>query len=375
MSAEKFIAHFGVKPEHQVFSPGRVNLIGEHIDYCGGLVMPMAISRGTHGWIASAQEPVLEIYSERFNQTAELELKPGEPKGHWSDFAVGVISLLCDQYELSGLKMYVTDDIGAGGLSSSASFSLLLAHSLVWAAGGEIRFDSERLQLATICQQVEHDYVGVQCGIMDQASIALGGILSLNCNNLDYARINHLPVGYDIVVMDTCHARELAGSKYNERVAELSAIRDLIKGDLLGEDLCQLSSDQLPGLFPKIESSVLRRRLKHVVTENERVIGAKGALERDDVLGFGRLMNESHDSLQQDYEVTGHALELIVEASRSHSGSVGARMTGAGFGGCALALVKRSEVEAHNAHVAEVFERTTGVQPEVFAVTVGPAAG
>ena len=375
MSRTKFFSNCGVESQHHIFSPGRVNLIGEHIDYCGGLVMPMAINRGTHGWLARSDVDSLEIYSGRFNETVSLALEPSEAKGHWSDFAIGVISLLSQEHSLRGTKLCVSDDIGAGGLSSSASFSLLLAHSLLWAAGVKVETDAVRFQLAKLSQRVEHEFVGVQCGIMDQASIALGGILSLDCGNLHYDRIGSLPDDYQIVVMDTRHPRDLAGSKYNERVLELAAIREQINPILSGQELCDLRSTQLLETFAHIPDNTLQRRLRHVVTENERVLAAKDALDNVDIRAFGELMNASHDSLHSDYEVAGNALNEIVMASRSHPSSIGSRMTGAGFGGCALALVASTEVEAHNAHVVEIFESATGVKPQLFAVNAGPAAG
>ncbi len=222
MSSQKFKAVFNAEPEQVFFSPGRVNLIGEHIDYCGGLVMPMAISLGTYAWAKPIDTPELQIYSERFDELVSVELKVQSSKGHWSDFAIGVIALLMQEHRLEGLQLYVSDDIGAGGLSSSASFSLLLANSLLWRCGQRETDDFSQLRLAQLCQQVEHEFIGVQCGIMDQAAVALGGIVTLDCGNLEYERLSEIPLENKIVIMDTCHPRTLAGSKYNERVSEIS---------------------------------------------------------------------------------------------------------------------------------------------------------
>lgn len=374
MSADRFKEIFQSDYEERIFSPGRVNLIGEHIDYCGGLVMPMAINKGTSAWLRRIDSPELQIYSERFDELCTVPLKPGNARGHWTDFVVGVASLL-DLKSVCGAQIYLKDEIGGGGLSSSASFSLLIAHALYWVAEIPIESDQQRLELAKICQQVEHEYVGVQCGIMDQASIALGGILSLDCAELSFARLTNIPAEYAIVVMNTRHSRTLAGSKYNERVAEIKQIKKTLEVERPVSDLCEIDVSELDRLLPKLGEVHLEQRLRHVVTEQDRVIQAKSALQSGNYDLFGQLMNKSHDSLQQDYEVTGDALDLIVELSRSQAGCLGARMTGAGFGGCAIALVEANQIEAHNTFVKAQFAARTQTEPEVFAVKPSDATG
>ncbi|MFN3236561.1 MAG: galactokinase [Pseudomonadales bacterium] len=372
MSQLFFQEQFNQPPECKFFSPGRVNLIGEHIDYCGGQVLPMAISRGTTGFACRSEKAEVKIYSERFGEVAVVPLVGATARGHWSDFVVGILALLSKSIQLSGMKLLVTDDIGSGGLSSSASFSLLIARACLWAAGEDELADKDGLELAKICQQVEHDYIGVQCGIMDQASIALGGIVSLDCTTLKYQRINSLGDAHTIVVMDTRHPRDLAGSKYNERVGELARIKTILGQQAQirqVDNLCQYSVAELPELLGCLKEATLQRRLAHVVTENQRVAEAHDALQKADFVRFGELMNESHDSLHRDYEVTGEALSTIVTASREQPGCLGARMTGAGFGGCALALVASAQVSQHNSAVSSQFAMTTGVTPAIFPVT------
>lgn len=372
---KRFAEQFATSGEAEFFSPGRVNLIGEHIDYCGGLVLPMAINRGSRAIAAKNGDGVLRVYSERFDELREVPLQKGQPTEHWSDFVVGVVSLLVQQQELVGVDLYVTDDISAGGLSSSASFALLVSHVLLWAIGAEPIETRDKLQLAQLCQEVEHKFVGVNCGIMDQASIALGGVIMLDCADLTFKRVSVDFADFSLLVMDTQHERALAGSKYNERVGEIAQILDQI-GEPFGlKNLCDLELSSLDRALSKLKGANLRKRLRHVVTENERVILAGQALESQALERFGELMNQSHDSLHNDYEVTGDALNEIVTLSRIQTGCIGARMTGAGFGGCALALVLTSEVASHNAAVSKAFSAKTGRQPRIFSVTPERGAG
>ncbi len=375
MSQALFHGVFQSKPEQQFFAPGRINLIGEHIDYCGGLVMPMAIDRGTSAWAGHHDLPQLEIFSERFQERVTLDFTQTRPEGHWSDFARGVIAGLQSKYQLSGLRLYVSSNIEAGGLSSSASFSLIIAHALLWAAGVEVTSDQELLGLAKLCQSVEHDYIGVKCGIMDQASVALGGTLLLDCESLSYQRLPQLPQGYEFVVMDTAHPRTLASSGYNQRVEEVGELQKILTPYRPVKHLCEYSLAELPELLQQIMDKTLRKRLTHIVSEHARVEQARDALNERDVRRFGALMLESHVSLRDDYQVTGEALDLIVELSEAQKGCLGARMTGAGFGGCALALIESDSLARHNAFVSEKFEATTGIQPNLFSVAPMAAAG
>lgn len=372
---ESFRRRFGREGQAEFAAPGRVNLIGEHIDYCGGLVMPMAIDRGTRAVVARNDDGVLRVYSERFDALQEVPLQPGARTGEWTDFPIGVVSLLLRDYKLSGVDLYVSSDIGAGGLSSSASFSLLISNVLIWAAGYSANTTQQRLDLARLCQQVEHDFVGVNCGIMDQASIALGGIMMLDCGSLEFEPMPEDFGEHALIVMDTCHSRTLAGSKYNERVTELAEIKRQLSSAFTVEHLCDVTVAELDEACAMLSNETLQRRLRHVVSENDRVQQAAIALQGRDFVLLGELMNKSHNSLQQDYEVTGSALDTIVAISRAQMGSMGARMTGAGFGGCALALVKKSHLIDHNAAVAAEFAQKTGVVPNLFAVAPAKAAG
>lgn len=375
--SDAFVSHFLRAGEAEFFSPGRVNLIGEHIDYCGGLVLPMAINRGTRAVAAKNSDSVIRIYSERFNEQQVIPLQPGSGSAtdHWSDFVVGVVSLLLPHRALVGVDIYVTDDISAGGLSSSASFALLLTHVILWAADDLPADTPSRLKLARLCQKVEHQFIGVNCGIMDQASIALGGVVMLDCADLTFETVAVDFTDHTLLVMDTQHQRTLAGSKYNERVKEIAQISALLGQQYDINNLCDLSFEGLEGALLLLDDPVLRRRLTHVVSENDRVKRAVSSLREGDLITFGGLMDQSHLSLHEDYEVTGDALNTIVTLSRQQPGTLGARMTGAGFGGCALALVATSDVAAHNAAVANGFKKATGIVPNIFRVSPERAVG
>ena len=372
----RFRAVFSGEPSSRCFSPGRVNLIGEHIDYCGGDVLPMAIDRGTDCAYAANGSTLLRIHSMSFDETVELDLGAlPAARGHWSDYGAGVAAAL---ESARGVDIVVHGTIGGGGLSSSASFSMAIGYALLEAAGAAPETDAERLMLAQQCRAAENDFVGVSCGIMDQASIALGGIVRLDCDSLEFDRVEPGDMDTVWVVMDTRHPRTLAGSRYNERVGEIRSICD--QCDVPGgmASLCRVvDPDSLQGPggpFSGLDETLFRR-LRHLATEQTRVTEAARALAAGDAATLGLLMNASHASLKGDYEVTGEALDVIVGISQGFDGVYGARMTGAGFGGCAIALVAREAVRAHADHVRTAFERETGVAPEVFTVTAALGVG
>ena len=365
----KFKDKFNKTAGYSGFSPGRINLIGEHIDYCGGLVLPMTIDRGTYAVFAANDNDLVRVFSSRFDELIELPISDPamDQMPHWGQFVLGVMTLLGKNYRLSGFDIYVEDDIAAGGLSSSASFSLLIAGAALMAADQFVDTDAKRLQLALICQQVEHQFLNVQCGIMDQASVALGGVLELDCDSLQFKRIDADTGDYRIVVMDSGKQRTLASSKYNERVSELTSISKQL-GLFDKGKLCGIPFEELDVALKGLDEEVLKARLRHVVTENQRVKESCERLRHGDVAGFGELLNQSHRSLRDDYEVTGDELDALVAHSQAQPGVVGARMTGAGFGGCCLALVHKDEIEAHNHQVARAYKQTTGLEANFFAV-------
>ncbi len=360
---------FSRAPDYSLFSPGRVNLIGEHIDYCGGLVLPMAINRGTWAAFAKNDSGEVRVFSSRFGKLASFPLTPfPDRQNSFVDYVVGVARLLELPVGL-GLDLCVSDNIAAGGLSSSASISLAVAAAFQTIIGKSWEEESERLLLARLCQQAENQFVGVPCGIMDQASVALGGVIRLDCASLTWDRVEADFGDYAIVVMDTKQPRTLAASAYAERVREISVICTGLGGTYKPATLCSdLALAELDLVLPHV-APTLAPRLIHIVGEQARVVSAARALAATDLKQVGRLMTQSHASLRDNYCVTGPQLDLIVELSLRESGVLGARMTGAGFGGCAIALVHKDAVDEHNCAVAAGYESATGVTPALFEVS------
>lgn len=361
---------FGVAPERQVFAPGRINLIGEHIDYCGGDVLPMAINRGT--LVSFRANGTGKVRAVSDNDRAEISIdiaSPGARQGNWGDYLAGMVQIL---RPAQGIDLHVTGNIGGGGLSSSASLSVAVGYALALAGGDAPDDAAGLLDLAQAGRRSENEFVGLSCGIMDQASVALGGIIRLDCESLDFERIEPDDAGASFVVMDTRQPRALAGSKYNERVAELKAVCETFSQPVRFERLCRTLDERVLSESLLLDER-LYRRLRHVLTEQGRVVAACDALKASDLNRFGSLMNQSHDSLRDDYEVTGEALDTIVAIARDSEGVLGARMTGAGFGGCAIALVRGGAEATLAARVRKDYEARLGRAPEVFIVA--PDAG
>ncbi|MEX0941806.1 MAG: galactokinase [Pseudomonadales bacterium] len=367
-SVRAFSEAFGGSPDFRVFSPGRINLIGEHIDYCGGLVLPMAINRGTNLLFSLNNSSKVRIYSARFDEMREFDLADPDPlpTGCWIDYAIGIGSVLSAK---AGIDLVVTDDIRSGGLSSSASFTVAVGLAFLKAMDIDVRDNDARISLALAAQSAETSFVGVSCGAMDQVAVTIGGVVKLDCSDFSFetqaADFGH----YQIVVMDTGKTRSLAVSAYNERVTQLDSacrILGVTRSSLCRTVDIETLNESAHALTRR--SGVLFSRVRHVVTEYQRAQEAAEALSRGDMETLGRLMSASHESLAGDYEVSCGELDLIVRLSQQQPGVVGARMTGAGFGGSAIALVHRDEVERHNDTVARQYSARCGIQPELFRV-------
>ncbi len=355
----RFESTFGYQPEAMVRAPARVNLIGEHIDYCGGNVLPMAIGPGTCIWLKRSNQPDIRVYTERvsehFSVSSDIDCS-GTRYGDWRDYVIGMVSLLGDK--ASGCDLYVAQEIGSAGLSSSASFCLAL--------GKALSPDTSNTSLARVAQQVEHEYAGVKCGLMDQMAIAYGGVILLNCQEMTVSRFDGALADIEIVVMDTGVERTLAESAYNKRVAELGDIATALgASDITQLATCFESSDDLPAL--------LQRRYRHVKSENQRTLDAYQAILDEDWPLLGRLFNDSHRSLAADYEVSCEQLDLMVELARLQPGVFGARMTGGGFGGCAIAVAKKGSAREWMNPVAIEYQAKTGLAPSLY--TVNPVNG
>ena len=356
-----YTARFGQRPSHWIRAPGRVNLIGEHTDYNQGFVLPMAIARAI--WIVFAPGHAGRLVLRSLDFEAEVDLPlDGESHGGpaWAEYAKGITwAMRRAGLPVVGWQGVVAGDIPIGaGLSSSAAFELAAARAFALAA--DIPWDP--IAMAQLAQTAEHEWVGVHCGIMDQLVCACGRAghaLLLDCRSLEIRPLP-LPSGVAVAVLDTGTRRGLVNSAYNERRVQCEAAAAFFGRPALRDvSLAELQSAG-SALDP-----VLQRRARHVISENERTQQAGGALARGDAAEFGRLMDASHASLAHDYEVSSEALDRMVEAARRHPGCYGARMTGAGFAGCAVALVDAA-AEDFAAHVERDFHRVTGLTPSIF---------
>ena len=382
---QQFEHHFKAAPSFSVRSPGRINLIGEHIDYCGGLVMPMAIAQSTQGWYRFNGTSKIRIYSTRFETVTVFNphdvIQP--PRGTWEDYVQGILNLGAHRQIGRGFDLWVTSDLSAGGLSSSASFLGLLAlinHHALTGESVDLIDVSQRLTLALLCRQVENQFIGVPSGIMDPASVLIGGLVTLDCRTLQFNRLQPIPASHRLVIMDTGVPRTLAASGYAQRVAEISAIDAQIArvnptaAAKRYSGLATLTLDAAEATLSLLKSDVLKARARHIFSEQARVEQAALTLAQQDMEGLGRLMNDSHQSLKIDYEVSCPELDLITQLSRASGLALGSRMTGAGFGGCAISLVPVSHLEAHQALVANAYEQQTGIKPRLLVSEVADGA-
>ena len=379
----EFAARFGGEGDVRVyFAPGRVNLIGEHTDYNGGHVFPCALTIGTYAVVRKREDRVLRMYSMNFPEngviTSSLDELTYRAEDGWTNYVKGVIRAARERgYEADrGLDILYCGTIpNSSGLSSSASIEVLTGEVLRDLFG----FDYDGITNAKIGQLAENAFIGVNCGIMDQFAIAMGRkdrAIFLDTATLAY---EYAPIAMDgvrIVIMNTNHRRGLGESKYNERRAECEeALAELKAHGSAISSLGDLTEEQFESMADAIASPVRRRRARHAVYENRRTIRAVEALRNGDLEEFGRLMNESHKSLRDDYEVTGKELDTLAEAAWEVPGVIGARMTGAGFGGCAVCLVREDCVDTLIREVGETYEKTIGYPATFYVVEIGDGPG
>lgn len=359
------------------FAPGRVNLIGEHTDYNGGHVFPCALTIGTYAVARKRSDSKLRFYSMNFDQLgiieADLNHLEKRKEDDWANYPKGVIwTLQSKGYKIgSGLDILYYGNIpNASGLSSSASIEVLTGFVLKDLFG----LDFSLQELALMSQYAENHFIGVNCGIMDQFAIAMGkknNAIFLDTANLSY-EYAPLELGdAKIVIMNTNKKRGLGDSKYNERRSECeAALADLQKvADI--KTLGELTEEEFEAHKHAIANPIHAKRAKHAVYENQRTIKAVEALKNKDLIRFGQLMNASHTSLQYDYEVTGKELDTMVEAAWKQEGVIGARMTGAGFGGCAVSIVKEAWIEAFIKNVGEEYKKQIGYEASFYVVEIG----
>ncbi|MGL6170016.1 MAG: galactokinase [Fusobacteriaceae bacterium] len=363
------------------FSPGRVNLIGEHIDYNGGYVFPCALDFGTYAVVAKREDRKFRMYSLNFEKVGivefDLDLLENNPAHNWVNYPKGVLKMLLDMgYKIeTGLDILVFGNIPNGaGLSSSASLEVLMGTIL----RDEYNLEIDMIEIVKLSQKAENQFIGVNCGIMDQFAVGMGkkdNAMLLNCDTLEYKYAPLVLEGASIVISNTNKQRGLADSKYNERRTSCEdAVADLQEAGVEIKYLCELDIKQFDKVKDKIKSEESLTRARHAVTENMRVLDAVEKLNAGDLAGFGKLMNESHVSLKNDYEVTGIELDSLVEASWEAPGVIGARMTGAGFGGCTVALVKDECIDEFIEYVGKKYTETTKLKAHFYVAKVGDGA-
>jgi galactokinase len=371
---QEFSKTYNKEATRTYFSPGRVNLIGEHIDYNGGLVMPCAITFGTYLLVAPNNDNVFRFKSINFTNTAEIALQLNYTKQgtEWYNYPIGVITYIMQHgKELKGLDMLYYGDIPIGsGLSSSASIEVVTAFAL------NDLFNSgfTKLELVKLSKWVENSFIGLNSGIMDQFAVAFGEkdkALMLNCDTLEYKAVNINLNDYVLAIINTNKPRKLAESKYNERVQECKTALTALKQELDINNLCDITTQTFNKYSHLITNKVVLNRAQHVIAENDRVKLAAVALSNNNLQEFGRLMYASHDSLRDLYEVSGIELDAIVEYAKTDSSVVGARMTGAGFGGCAIALVKGDQFDNFSKTVTAYYTDKIGYAPSVYHSLIG----
>jgi len=358
-----FAQAFGREPQLYVAAPGRVNLIGEHTDYNDGFVLPAAIDRHALMAISPRADREVRLVAADFGSRSSFSLDEIEfdRVRRWSNYERGVAWALQEAgYTLSGLNVALSSDVPVGsGLSSSAAVEVAMAYA--FQVVGDLPLDG--VQRALLCQQAENDFVGMNCGIMDQFIVSLGQrghALLIDCRSLEYTPVP-LPGGCDVVICDTKKRRGLVDSEYNTRRQECERGASILGVRALRDATLQQLQEHRDDMDP-----VTFRRCRHVVSENERTLAAVSALRSGDLTRFGELMNASHRSLRDDYEVSCAELDAMVSAAWEQPGTLGSRMTGAGFGGCTVSLVRSADTVSFVQSVSASYTQATGIVPEIY---------
>lgn len=357
-----FQQQFGAPARHLFHSPGRVNLIGEHTDYNDGFVMPMAIDYGIWFAVTPRADSQVNIYSLEFDEACQFDLQNFiKGKMFWGEYVKGVAwALQQEGHALSGWDGYIVGNIPKGaGLSSSAALEVGIAK--IFTELGDLNITAA--QLALLSQKAENKWVGVNCGIMDQMIVAAGqqdNALLIDCRDLS-VKPGPLPKNASVVILDTATRRGLVDSAYNERRSQCEEAARFYQAKLLRD----VTEEQI--LSSNRPDALTWQRAKHVVLENARTVIANQLMAANDAKALGKKMYESHVSLRDDFEVSSDALNAIVEIAMQQPGCFGARMTGAGFGGCAVALVEQHQVAAFCNTVAQKYEQQTGLTPNIYA--------
>ncbi|GAK61183.1 galactokinase [Candidatus Vecturithrix granuli] len=366
---------FGGNPAMLVSAPGRVNLIGEHTDYNEGFVLPMAIDKQIAIGGTLREDTQVRVYSLNFEELAEFSLKSLVNEHSWSDYLKGVMhELIKAGYALKGFDAVIGGNVPRGaGLSSSAAIEVGTAFFL--AQLHDIDMPPE--QMAKLCQRAENQFVGVNCGIMDQFISRLGKqdhALFLDCRDLRYQQIPFQLEGYTVVICNSNVKRKLVDSAYNERRAQCEEGVRLLKihfpNIMALRDVSSTQLEEHAALLPPL----VYQRCRHVITENERVMEAVHVLQAGNLERFGALLNQSHDSLRDDYEVSCRELDILVEIARGIEGTLGSRMTGAGFGGCTVSLLNTAALDHFQTALLVEYAKRTGIQADIYTSTAQDGA-
>ena len=377
---QKFKEVFGKDAEQQFFAPGRVNLIGEHTDYNGGNVFPCAIDKGTYGLVSKRADRTFRMYSENFADLGVMEFTLDElvndKKHDWANYPKGVIKMFVEEgFKIdSGFDFLVSGNIPNGaGLSSSASIEMLTGIVLK----DLFHLSIDPIAMALLGKKVENLFIGVNSGIMDQFAIAMGKkdhAILLDCNTLKYDYVPVVLKDEVIVIANTNKRRGLADSKYNERRAECDEALAELQTKLPIKALGELSIEEFEANKDLIKSPIRQKRAKHAVYENQRTLKAQKELSAGNLAEFGKLMNQSHISLRDDYEVTGVELDTLAALAWEQPGVVGSRMTGAGFGGCTVSIVKKDKVDDFIKNVGKAYKNKIGYAADFYIAAVSEGA-
>lgn len=377
---QSFREAYGKAAEQVYFSPGRVNLIGEHTDYNGGYVFPCALSFGTYLLLARNERETLRFRSLNMPEVTELttdQYTRPLPNNHWVNYPLGCIAQFVKRgHRLPcGYDILIWGNVPAGaGLSSSAALEVVTAYAF----NDLLQTGYDRTELAKIGQASEHEFAGVNCGIMDQFASAQGKkdhAIYLNCDTLEFTLVPVKLDGIKVVISNTHSPHKLDSGAYNERVAQCQkALEQLrtVRPEL--KNLAELSEEAFRAIESAITDPVAHRRARHVVGETARTKQAVEALQKGDIETFGKLMCQSHVSLRDDYEVTGLHLDTLAEEAWKIPGVLGSRMTGGGFGGCTVSLVRDEAIDNFQEQVGKAYREKTGITPDFYVAQIGDGA-
>jgi len=374
----KFIEKYGEsgQEERVFYAPGRVNLIGEHLDYNGGYVLPAALEFGTTLIVRPRSDSKVTFASTNFPYEASIDFKDigSEKSGEWIDYPIGVMVELQkkDVPLTKGYDLLFHGDIPNGaGLSSSASLEVVTAYAFLTLEGG----NTDTVEIALLSQRAENQYVGVNSGIMDQFAVANGKrdhAILLMCDTLEYNLVPFVTGSYKLIIGNTNKRRGLVDSAYNERRQQCDEALSILQQEIPSLSyLAQLNREQFEEHKDKIADETVRRRARHVVEENERVLSSVEVLKNNDLKQFGQYMNDSHDSLRDLYEVSCKELDIMVEEAQRIPGTLGSRMTGAGFGGCTVSLVHEDDVERFISEVGAAYTERSGLVGDFYVCGIG----